>query len=302
MERGTMSNELAGLDDVRFQIERKLHSADLLENGIIIGNDYRILRLIAEGGMSDIYEATHPQSGSVALKVVPIESVKYLERLHTEAEIMSKLKHENITQIYASFNHGSHFFVAMELLGKSFCLDKFSEKYRGLAEVFSSLAQASHYIHDQGILHRDLTPENVLFNGETPKIIDFGLAAYYRDNPDSLIPKTGLGTICYVSPEQAEGSKPIGPQTDIYSLGAMLYEYLAKQPRFHSLSWENAVDVLREQAPPPPSAFKENIPEALNAICMKCLEIRPEDRYATANDLAIALDSFCQSFDQSDLQ
>ena len=299
MGRGETPDQLARLADVRIQVEKSLRPADqpsLLENGITVGDDYRILRLIAEGGMSDIYEATHPQNGNVALKVVHNENIKDLDRLGAEAEIMSKLKHENIAGVYSSFNHGPHFFVAMELLGRSLSHGEFSEKYRKLAEVFSSLARASYYIHGQGILHRDLTPENVLFSGDTPKIIDFGLAVSYRDNQEVLTPKTGLGTICYVSPEQAEGAEPVGPQSDIYSLGAMLYECLAKQPRFKLLSWGNAVDVLREHTPIPPSSFNKNVPEALDAICMKCMEIRPEDRYATANDLALALDSFSQNF------
>lgn len=182
----------------------------------------------------------------------------------------------------------------MELLGDSLANCEF-EKHRKLAEVFSSLAQASHYIHSQGIIHRDLTPENVLFNGETPKITDFGLAVSYLQNPDSLTPKTGLGTICYVSPEQAEGIQPVGPQTDIYSLGAMLYECLAKEPRFPALNWEDAAVILQKELHPPPSFFNRNIPRTLDAICMKCMEILPEDRYATAKDLAMALESFSQN-------
>lgn len=285
------------LADVRMQIEKSLQPIDqpsLLENGIIVGDGYRIVRLIAEGGMSDIYQATHQQYGNVALKVVHVVNMKNLDRLRAEAEIMSKLKHDNIAGVYCSFNHGSHFFVVMELLGDSLAHHEFG-KHRKLTEIFSSLALASHYIHGQGIIHRDLTPENVLFKDETPKITDFGLAVSYRQNPGLLTPKTGLGTICYVSPEQAEGIEPVGPQTDIYSLGAMLYECLAKEPRFPALNWENAVSILRSEVPPPPSLFNRNIPETLDAICLKCMEIRPEDRYATANDLAMALESFSQN-------
>lgn len=300
--RKKTSDQPRHLADVRIQIEKSLQPADqpsLLENGIIVGDGYRIVRLIAEGGMSDIYQATHQQHGNTALKVVHVGNIKNLDRLRAEEEIMSKLKHENIAGVYSSFNHGSHFFVVMELLGDSLAHHEF-ENHRKLAEVFSSLARVSHYIHGQGIIHRDLTPENVLFNGETPKITDFGLAVSYRQNPDSLTPNTGLGTICYVSPEQAEGIEPVGPQTDIYSLGAMFYECLAKEPRFPSLNWENAVAILRKEVPPPPSFFDRNISRTLDAICLKCMEIRPEDRYATANDLAIALDSFSQNDDQSD--
>lgn len=168
-------------------------------------------------------------------------------------------------------------------------------QYQEIARIFAELAAATHYMHMQGIIHRDLTPDNILFDGDHPKITDFGLAVNWKQETHLLTPGTGIGTICYVSPEQADGTKPVGAATDIYSLGAMLYEALIHSPRFSSLDWKEASVVLDRFLPTPPYIMQSDVPSTLSNICMKCLAIRSEDRYETSEELASALRTAMQA-------
>jgi len=258
----------------------------------VVGKDYSICKLIAEGGMAEIYEATEKNlNRHVALKVVTSGDALSAERLRREAKIMANLKHKNIASIHSAFEHDQYFFVCMELLGEPMTkrLIDTPIRYQETTRIFADLAEATHYMHRQGIIHRDLTPDNILFDGDQPKITDFGLAVNREQETHLLTPGTGIGTICYVSPEQADGTKPAGTATDIYSLGAMLYEFLTRKPRFPNLDWKDAPVVLSRHLPTPPYIVQSNIPINLSEICMKCLAISPDERYHTAEELALAL-------------
>ena len=160
--------------------------------------------------------------------------------------------------------------------------------------MLKTISDAVKYAHQRGILHRDLKPQNVLLDERgQPRITDFGLAK--KVDQDSGLTASGavMGSPAYMSPEQARGQQDrIGPQCDVYSLGAILYEMLTGQPPFRG---ETIMATLREviEFPPvPPSKLNPNVSKDLETICLKCLEKQPERRYASARMLAEELDRF----------
>jgi serine/threonine-protein kinase len=157
--------------------------------------------------------------------------------------------------------------------------------------LVSDLAGAMRHAHERGILHRDLKPGNVLLTAEgQPKITDFGLARLIGGETQTL-EGTVLGTPAYMPPEQAQGGK-VGPAADIYALGAILYECLTANPPFKA---DTVMDVLLKvmrEEPAAPSAVLPGVPEELDAVCLKCLRKRPEERYPSAAELASDLERF----------
>ena len=166
--------------------------------------------------------------------------------------------------------------------------------HRQAAELMAVLARAIHAAHECGIVHRDLKPSNVLFDSAgTPKIADFGLAKLL--DADDAQTHTGeiLGTPSYMAPEQAEGHREqIGPATDVYALGAILYELLACRPPFQGDTPLASLRLILAEEPIPPSRVARFVPSDLEAICLKCLEKKPGQRYASARALAEDLQRF----------
>jgi mono/diheme cytochrome c family protein len=200
-------------------------------------------------------------------------------------------------QIFEVGQAGGRPFYSMEYIAGGSLADRLA---RGpytphqAAELLESLARTVHAAHEHGIVHRDLKPSNVMMAHDgTPKIADFGLAK--RLNDDSGHTNTGeiLGTPSYMAPEQAEGKKDqIGPATDVYALGAILYEMLAGQPPFAGITPLEALQRVVHQEPAAPSRFATPVPRDLEAICLKCLEKSPHRRYVSAQALADDLRRF----------
>src|SRR5262249_54487030 len=159
------------------------------------------------------------------------------------------------------------------------------------AQWVETLARAVHYAHQQGIIHRDLKPGNVLLTADNvPKVSDFGLAK--RMDSEECYTRTGvpLGTAGYIPPEQAVGRKrEIGPASDVYALGAILYELLTGQPPFKAETVEGTIQKVLTEEPVSPRSFNPRVDRALEAICLKCLEKKPQDRYRSAEALAADL-------------
>jgi serine/threonine protein kinase len=164
---------------------------------------------------------------------------------------------------------------------------------REAAGLAATLARAIHAAHERGIVHRDLKPGNVLLTSDgTPKITDFGIAKRV-DRGGKAQPEDILGTPCYMAPEQALGkAEEIGPRTDIYALGAMLYEFLTGWPPFEAESVHDTLLQVINQPPEPPSRLQPGVPPELDRICLKCLEKNPAARYPTALALAEDLERF----------
>ena len=198
--------------------------------------------------MGLVYRARHLRlNRSVAIKVLidgARAGVHKLERFLREAEAVASLQHPNIVQLHDMGEFGGQTYFTMELIEGGSLAQKlagFPQPARYAAELVSTLAGAVHAAHERGIVHRDLKPPNILLTSDgIPKISDFGLARRVAtDDGDRNLTLAGepIGTPSYMSPEQAEGrSHEIGPATDIYSLGAILYEILTGRPPFRGVS------------------------------------------------------------------
>ncbi len=268
---------------------------------------YEILAELGRGGMGVVYKAR--QAGLkrlAALKMIlagPHAGARELARFRTEAEAVARLQHPNIVQIYEIGYHEGRPFFSLEFLEGGSLAVRLAGKPQPAhqaAALVETLARAMHYAHERGIIHRDLKPGNVLLAAAgTPKIGDFGLAkrlaekgaAAGADDPQT---QTGavMGTASYMAPEQAAGrSAAIGARTDVYALGAILYEMLTGRAPFQGLTTFETLQQVRTIEPVPPSRLQPALPRDLETICLKCLQKEPAQRYASAEALA---DDLCR--------
>jgi serine/threonine protein kinase len=262
---------------------------------------YEMIRMVDQGGMGVVYEARQLElSRTVAVKMISSLHLrpKVVARFRSEAEAAARLQHPNFVQIFEVGQVNGRPFFAMEFVSGGSLAELLTRKppgARGAAQLVETLARAVHAAHERGIVHRDLKPSNVMLAADgTPKIADFGLAKRLGDDSGGHT-HTGevLGTPSYMAPEQAEGHKDqIGPHTDVYALGAILYEMLAGKPPFQGASPLDALRQVVNVEPTPPSRLVASIPRDLEAICLKCLEKSPRQRYGSALALADDLRRF----------
>ena len=263
--------------------------------------DYILLEEIARGGMGIVYKAR--QLGLkrlVALKMIlsgALATPAERARFRREAELAANLDHPNIVPIYEVRDQDGMLYFTMKLidggnLGQQ--LATYLRDPRATARLIITLAQALHYAHGKGFIHCDLKPSNVLIDRDgQPQITDFGLARRTAEN--SSITATGaiLGTPSYMAPEQAAGQRHfIGPATDVYGLGAVLYELMTGRPPFHTSTMMETVLQVLERDPVAPHELVPGLPRELETICLKCLEKMPEDRYTNAQELVNDLDRY----------
>jgi serine/threonine-protein kinase len=262
---------------------------------------YEIMAVLGRGGMGVVYQARHlALNRIVALKMILAGSHAGPEqraRFRQEAEAVARLQHANIVQIYDVGECEGHSYLALEYVAGGTLAQKAAstpQQPAWAARLIEALARAIHMAHLKGVIHRDLKPTNILLTPEgAAKITDFGLARYMDD--DSSLTKTGilLGTPGYMAPEQASGNaRHVGPAADIYALGAILYELLTGQPPFRGDTPFQTVDKVLTTEPTPPRRLQPKLPRDVETICMKCLQKRPEQRYATAEALADDLHRF----------
>ena len=208
------------------------------------------------------------------------------------------MKHPHIVPIYEIGEQGQLPYLALEFveggsLAQAMAVRPLApDQAAGMVET---LARAMDYVHQRGVVHRDLKPANVLLTAEgVPKITDFGLAKWL-DTPSGQQTQSGavLGTPSYMAPEQARGqARLVGPATDVYALGAILYEMLTGRPPFHAATSQETVQQLLTEEPLPPSRLQPRVPRDLETICLKCLQKEPARRYAGAGALADDLRCF----------
>lgn len=276
-------------------------NASQLERGQQLG-EYRIVREVARGGMGVVYEAIQTSlNRRVALKVLPagvLLSSSAPERFGREAATAGRLHHTNIVPVYAvGQEQGIHYYVMQYIEGRSLAehlvrlrqaaTPPGRDYFRRVARWGQQAAEALDYAHNEGIVHRDVKPSNLLLDArDNVWITDFGLA---RVDALTTITAAGdvLGTARYMSPEQARGSHSrVDARTDIYSLGATLYELLALRPAFDGESREVVLNRITFADPPPLRELNSTIPRDLETIVTKCMEKEPERRYARARDVA----------------
>ncbi len=290
--------------------------------------DYELLEKIADGGMGIVYQARQVSLNRlVALKMIragELATEKEVARFRAEAEAAAHLDHPNIVPIYEVGEDKDRHYFSMKLVeggslaermtkseirnpnetrsskpetgslarkAASSLVPRHSLDLRHSACVISKVARAVHYAHQRGLLHRDLKPGNILLDphGE-PHVTDFGLAK--RVETDSSLTVSGaiLGTPSYMAPEQAAGARNVTTASDVYSLGAILYELLTGRPPFHGATALDTLVQVREQEPKPPRAFNTHLDRDLETICLKCLEKDAQRRYRSAEALAEDLD------------
>jgi serine/threonine protein kinase/Tfp pilus assembly protein PilF len=267
---------------------------------------YEVEGELGRGGMGVVYRARHlGLNRLVALKMIlagPHAGRRELARLRAEAEAAARLHHPNITQIYTIEEHEGLPFLTLELVeGVSLHehVGRQPQQPARAATLVETLALAVHYAHEHGVIHRDLKPGNILVAADgTPKVTDFGLAKLLDAEPGrgagGLTGTEALvGTPNYMAPEQARGRvKDVGPATDIYSLGAILYELLTGRPPFRGSTLLDTIDQVRHREPIAPRRLRPGVPRDLETICLKCLEKAPARRYSSASDLADDLRRF----------
>jgi uncharacterized protein (TIGR03067 family) len=270
---------------------------------------YRIVNLLGQGGMGAVYLAHDTQlDRRVALKVPNFsgqDDPSALERFYREARAAATFEHPNLCPVYdVGEIAGTHYLSMAYVEGESLAdgLKRgLTLSQRDAAALVRKVALAMSEAHAHGVIHRDLKPSNVMLNrrGE-PVVMDFGLARRVQKE-DIRLTRTGslLGTPAYMPPEQVAGDiNRVGPASDVYSLGVILYELLTGTLPFRGSLGEVMAGILTEQ-PKPPSALRRDIEPQLEAVCLKAMAKKPEDRYASMTDLAVALADRLQAPTQS---
>ena len=261
----------------------------------IVNDRYRVERSVGRGGMAEVFLAHDLLlDRPVALKVLFPEYANdpsFVERFRREAQSAAGLTHPNIVAVYDWGKVNNTYFIAMEFVQGRTLASILKEKLRLTArqacDVAVDVASALGFAHENGVVHRDIKPGNILIGSTGQvKVADFGIARALGSAVEEGLTQTGsvMGTATYLSPEQAQGSQP-DPRSDIYSLGVMMYEMVAGRAPFIG---DNAVGVAYQQVhgvPPALSEFVSDIPREFEAIVAKCMAKSAERRYANAGAL-----------------
>ncbi|HEV3003259.1 MAG TPA: serine/threonine-protein kinase, partial [Pirellulales bacterium] len=254
---------------------------------------YEILGELGRGGMGVVYQARHTKLGrTVALKMLLAGSFadrSHLTRFRVEAEAVARLQHPNIVQVFDLGEQNRLPFLVMEYVPGGTLAQRLNGEPlppHVAAEVVTALADAVHYAHQRGVLHRDLKPGNILLAAGTresspderrtmsfvPKIADFGVARRLDENGGETQTGMVLGTVNYMAPEMAAGRhREAGTLADVYALGAILYECLTGRPPFKGTTLLATLQQVEQQEPVAPSRWRPELPRDLETICLTCL-------------------------------
>ncbi len=267
---------------------------------------FTIIRELGRGAIGVVYLAHDPIiDRQVALKtfnpkLTQVERKRHEEQLINEARAAGRLSHPHIITIFDANTEGGLTYIAMEYLqGRELSrllAHAHPFELNDIATIVWKVADALDYAHRNGVVHRDIKPANIFMVGENqPKIVDFGIArspnrvadqyAGTNDAPYTLFHNNILGTPTYMSPEQACG-EPADARSDIYALGAVMYELLTGRKPFQSRDTEKLLQMIALKTPPAPHEVDAEVPEMLSAIVMKAMQKRPEKRYQTAHEMA----------------
>jgi serine/threonine-protein kinase len=261
---------------------------------------YELLAVLGRGGTGVVYKALQLSlKRFVALKVISLSACgpQLASRFRAEAEAVARFQHPNIIQVFEVGERDGLGYLALEYAAGGSLQDNLGGTPKSpveAAQILEALARAVDYAHERGIVHRDLKPANVVLTGDgVPKVTDFGLAKLREQDQGQTRTGDILGTPSYMSPEQARGTpEASAPPTDIYALGAILYELLTGRPPFKGATPLSTLEQLSTQDPLAPCSLQRHTPRDLETICLKCLVKDPHRRYASALDLADDLRRF----------
>ena len=267
-----------------------------MQIGQIIKERYEITQLLGEGGMSYVYKAIDKQlQRTVAIKTLKpnyVEQEKFVERFKREAQTAANLNHPNIVQIFDWGIGDEPFFVMEYIEGNTLTSIIANKRTISMNDILFIGAQVSSGLqaaHSKGLVHRDIKPGNIMITPEGKvKVTDFGIVSL--QNEESDITKTGsiLGTASYISPEQAQG-KPVSKESDLYSLGTVLYELITGRPPFEGDTPIATATKHITDKPEKLSTYRANIPKGIEKAVLKLLHKYPKDRFKNAEDLRAVL-------------
>jgi len=266
--------------------------------GRLLDNRYEILEVIGTGGMAVVYKARcHRLNRLVAIKILKddfMEDEEFRRRFHSESQAVAMLSHPNIVSVYDVSTSITADYIVMELID-GITLKQYMEKkgvlnWKETLHFAIQIAKALEHAHSRGIVHRDIKPHNVMVlkNGSV-KVTDFGIARMMSKG--NTLTKEALGSVHYISPEQAKGGR-VDNRSDIYSLGVVMYEMMSGRPPYDG---ESPVSVAIQHingGAVMPSTLNPNIPGGLEQIIMKAMAHEPDNRYATATAMLADLDEF----------
>src|SRR5262245_56905614 len=262
---------------------------------------YELIEPIAKGGMGIVYKARQKNLNRVvAIKMIlagQFADQSDIDRFYAEAEAAAALSHPNIVAIHEIGEmNGQHFFSMDFIDGKSLSglIQENPVPPRQAAEFARTIAETMEFAHEKGVVHRDLKPANILLDKrQRPLITDFGLAKQVSNTSQLTMAGSIVGTPSYMPPEQAAGKiEEVGPWSDLYSLGAILYELLTGRPPFRAATPFETIRQVLETEAPSPRLLNPNVPRDLETICLKCLQKARTNRYASAQELADELNRF----------
>ena len=267
--------------------------------GMILGGRYRIVRLIGSGGMANVYLAQDMTSGiHVAIKILKPEFTadeEFIKRFDTEAKAASSLSHPNIVRVLGVGQEGEFRYMVQEyvegITAKELITQNGHLDWRIAVPIAIQVGMALDHAHQNGIVHRDIKPHNILITKDRiAKVTDFGIARAASNNTITLTSGGALGSVHYFSPEQARGSM-VGPSSDIYSLGVLLFEMVTGRVPFDG-DTSVAIAIKHLQEPPPlASGFVPGIPAGLDAIIQKAMQKSVDFRYPTIREMVTEMDA-----------
>lgn len=300
--------DLAGMLEVQWQVYETLDwpealKADYPRTAPDRIDRYQIQTEVGRGAMGVVYRAWDTQlKRTIAIKRLRSgvdASHEDLNRIHREAEAAARIRHENVVQIYDVGDENGQPFLAIEYCSGGSLATMLSNRplpARDAAQLVSKIANGVAAAHAVNVLHRDLKPANVLLSDEhklIPKVSDFGLAKQTDADDRATASGSILGSPAYMAPEQAQGDiKHVGRAADIYAIGAILYECLTGRPPFRGATITDTLDQVRHREPVGVRHLQPKVPLDLETITHKCLRKDPNQRYASAEELAEDLGRF----------
>ncbi|MHC4917646.1 MAG: serine/threonine-protein kinase [Planctomycetota bacterium] len=269
------------------------------DSGRLVIKGYELIRKLGEGGMGGVFLARQESSGRrVALKVLRRELARdegYVTRLAREAKLASELDHPNIIRAFETGESNGHHYLVMDYVdGRSLSeglKTRGSLKEREALDVVLQVARALAYAHSEGVVHRDIKPDNIIIGRDgSAKLADLGLAKQVDSQSGLTQTGTTLGTPDYMSPEQARGEKRIDIRSDIYSLGATLYHLVTGRSPFEGPSPGVVIAKRLTEIPPAPSEVNPTVSADCDGLTRRMIALRPEDRHQTPQELVVEIE------------